>query len=125
MNIVQVYYNLHKRMWSVREKSSGHVACHAEYVQLSDVRFVVSTKGRERVLREQRKNVHAWVEGEFVEALTAQLAELRGRPEGRAVTYNPYRHATFVYRSDLAPIHTADGAILVALPDAKPNVYVI
>ena len=58
---VEVYRNLHKKCWSVRQR--GKVKLHTDYICLKDVEFKVSQKGRERVLREQRKNVHAFIKG--------------------------------------------------------------
>lgn len=67
---VRVYRNLHSRLgdgrhWSIRQ--GQHVVAHADSLHLVDVRFVVSEKGRQRVLSERRKNVHAFAEGRFIE----------------------------------------------------------
>jgi hypothetical protein len=53
---VQVYYNLHKRCLSVRHR--GKVIKHAKSVILRDASFRVQPAGRERVLKQKRKNVH-------------------------------------------------------------------
>jgi len=58
---VFVYFNLHKKVWSVRQ--SGKVVGHTEHIMLKDCRFLVGKKGRERVIREGKKNVHAGVSG--------------------------------------------------------------
>lgn len=66
---VEVYKNIHatkaagQPVYSVRLKSTGVVVQHCTRVELSDPHFVVSEAGRQRVLAEGRKNVHAWVEG--------------------------------------------------------------
>ena len=62
---VQVYYNLHKRCLSIRHR--GKVIKHAKSVILRDASFRVQPAGRERVLKQKRKNVHAYVAGELVE----------------------------------------------------------
>jgi len=67
---VRVYRNLYSsygdgRRWSIRQ--GPHVVGHADNLHLVDVRFVVSEKGRQRVLSERRKNVHAFVEGYFID----------------------------------------------------------
>ncbi len=67
---VRVYRNLHSsygdgRRWSIRQ--GPHVIAHADNLHLVDVRFVVSEKGRQRVLAERRKNVHAFAEGYFID----------------------------------------------------------
>lgn len=63
---VQVYRNLHKNCLSVRQ--GGIVKCHAENVVLKDCKFIINKKGRNRVRKEKRKNVHAWVKGFVVDA---------------------------------------------------------
>lgn len=84
---VQVYRNLTKRCWSVRHK--GRVIAHAVAVYLKDCTFKVQEGGRKRVLRERRKNVHAFVEG---------YGEHEYQPVGsvvQRVVYNPYKMSTF------------------------------
>ena len=61
-----VYYNLHKHRLSVKALSGsqkGRVVAHAVRVVLHDCEFRVSEAGRQRVIREKRKNVHAGVVG--------------------------------------------------------------
>lgn len=77
---VFVYYNLHKKCWSVRYK--GKVIAHLDRVTLRNAEFKVNELGRQRVLREGRKNVHAGVSGYLDGSRNPGLARL--------VTYNPY-----------------------------------
>lgn len=58
---VQVYRNLTRSCYSLRQ--NGKVIGHLDGLILSDCTFRVSQAGRNRVLREKRKNVHAFVEG--------------------------------------------------------------
>jgi len=62
---VRIYFNLHKKLFSVQTKVDGRwkVVSHSSTIALRDVRFRVSQAGRKRVLAEKRKNVHAFVEG--------------------------------------------------------------
>ena len=62
---MRVYRNLHKKCWSVQQKQKGRwkVVAHAESITLLDCVFRVSEAGRQRVLRESRKNVHAYIQG--------------------------------------------------------------
>jgi hypothetical protein len=59
-------------------------------IALSDVRFTVSEAGRQRVLREKRKNVHAFVEG-----VESPLYGSINRKLDCKVTYNPYKYEKF------------------------------
>ena len=101
---VQVYWNSHKRLWSIR--FNRKVVFHSENVVLSDVRFVVSERGRLRVLRERKKNVHAYAEG-ILPSHTLACS--------RRVTYNPYRDETFI--CDGRPI--ADAAFAHFMHDGR------
>ena len=88
---VEVYKNLHKGLWSVRQ--NGRVVFHTDYICLKKCSFVVGKKGRERVVRERQKNIHAFVRG--------LLCDPRETPfivdyEWNPVTYNPYKSDSFV-----------------------------
>jgi len=62
---VFVYRNIHKNCLSVRNVKTGLVMAHVDSITLKNVKFKVSAKGRERVLKEKAKNVHAGVEVEW------------------------------------------------------------
>lgn len=97
---VQVYKNLHKDCWSVRQ--DGLVKCHTDYITLKSVSFKVGQKGRERVLREKSKNVHAVVEGYLASPFDInQWEKENSRPfSWSTVSYNPYRWNSFVDRDN-------------------------
>ena len=40
---IEVYFNLHKKIWSVRQ--SGKVVGHTNYIEVKDPQYVVSQKG--------------------------------------------------------------------------------
>lgn len=93
----RVYYNLHKKCWSV-QGADRRVRAHWPAACILDVTFKVSAAGRARVLREGRKNVHAFACGaraaEGVEFAQDEVAQ--APPPGIRVTYNP-RKAGFFY----------------------------
>lgn len=97
---MDVYRNLHRRCWSVRHR--GIVRSHCDVVTLADATFRVSEAGRQRVLRERRKNVHAVVRGTLV-SNDGVVGE--GALE---VSYNPYKGGTFFHVLTGAPIHKAE-----------------
>lgn len=98
---VYVYFNLHKRCWSVKAlegAQKGRVIAHEDFVILRDVVGKVSEAGRQRVLRERKKNVHAGMVGEWVPEIDESNATNGDAwlvPE--MVTYNPYKYDSFVY----------------------------
>jgi hypothetical protein len=97
---VFVYRNLHRDCWSVRSKKTGLVIAHVQGLTLHDAKFKVSEAGRQRVLREQKKNVHAGIEGR----LQRHQSYLSPASE---VTYNPYRAGTFYCRFGERPVTEA------------------
>lgn len=98
---VFIYFNLHKKCWSIRYK--GKVIGHTDNICLKNVQFKVSQSGRLRVLQEQRKNVHAGCYG------TIESFHLAQERQGwTPVTYNPYKFETFVTKSDNQPVYQAD-----------------
>ena len=103
---VQVYYNLHKKCLSVRHK--GKVIEHAQEVTLTDARFHVQQAGRERVLKEKRKNVHAYVSGKLKETFWFTQAPKYIWTAKQRVTYNPYKYKNFVNKKTLKPVASAE-----------------
>lgn len=96
---VFVYFNLHKKVFSVKAMEGPHkglVVAHVDCIALQDVIPKVSQKGRERVIKEQRKNVHAGLVGKAV------LVDIPmfDSEEYNQVTYNPYKYKTFVYKAN-------------------------
>lgn len=121
---VEAYYNLHKNCISFRE-IGGRVQ-HAEAVHLMDVNYAVQPAGRQKVLSENRKNVHAFVRGEpqFIvllgecdarTAMDSWLATKGGSiwENARRVIYNPYRYETFVYEESGEAVLFANEVIII------------
>tara|TARA_R110000751_G_scaffold20241_8_gene59597 strand:- start:489 stop:878 length:390 start_codon:yes stop_codon:yes gene_type:complete len=89
---VEVYWNLHKKCWSVRHK--GKVIDHKEVVDLMDVTWVVQPAGNARVRREKRKNVHAFARGTLAD--NSFLAFPGDMSDHNRASYNPYENTTFM-----------------------------
>ena len=83
---VSVYWNIRRKVWSVRKRN--RVVAHLAALTIFSPTFHVSEAGRQRVLRERRKNVHAFIRGELY--APGLLAET-----GFQVSYNPYKGPTF------------------------------
>lgn len=102
---VKVYFNLHRHLFSVvalEGASKGRVIAHRSLLRLANARFKVSEAGRQRVLREKRKNVHAFVVGELCETWVDPVTFTT-----REATYNPYLYSTFVFKDSKEPIFSA------------------
>lgn len=105
---VYVYYNLHKKLWSIKCWKTKLVIAHKHKVVLNDCTFKVSQAGRRRVIKEQRKNVHAGILGTIIEAQDENMELFR------EVTYNPYKYTNFVFKDDtsLQPVYTYDTVVM-------------
>lgn len=99
---VRCYRNLHKNCYSVVDMKTGRVHAHLQSLLLKDARFRVSEAGRQRVLREKKKNVHAFVVGELA-------SNTQGVPDlqPKEAWYNPYRVSSFVNKRSKRPLHHA------------------
>ena len=101
---VFVYKNLHKGCWSI--KQDGLVKMHITDLCMYDCSFRVNKKGREKVLKEKRKNVHAGIVGyidthwdvEGSGTLSRRLARFANST--KLAMYNPYKHKSFVRVDD-------------------------
>jgi hypothetical protein len=88
-----IYWKVHKKCFSVKYR--GKVIAHRDSLSVSGAEFRVSEKGRQRVLREKRKSVHAYIVADRIDPLTPD-ERLSVLLDGFDVTYNPYKHTAFV-----------------------------
>jgi hypothetical protein len=123
---VFVYFNLHKRVFSVKAlegSEKGRVIGHRTSLAIYSPTFKVSEAGRQRVVRERRKNVHAGVVG----FLTAPYDWTKELVEWTPVLYNPYVFSSFVtmlgkpvYKSQFARMNIVNGIPYVEAGNAEP-----
>ena len=114
---VEVYYNLHKNVFSVRHK--GRVIQHTKMAVIKDAEYVVRPSGRAKILREGKKNVHAFVRGEW---LGMDLSWKPWVGIGQSVTYNPYKYSTFVDALTEEAASNTDYVVLWKVEDQKPQI---
>lgn len=92
--LVFCHYNIPVGDWVLSHYKSprcaGRVRYYADSVVLDDCRFVVQEGQRQRAVREQRRQVHAWVTGRLVSANETQPVT-----EHMRITYNPFRCGWF------------------------------
>lgn len=125
MNVF-VYFNLRKKLFSIKALEGdmkGRVIAHRHTVLLNDATFKVSEAGRQRVIRERRKNVHAGVSGTwFNVAAGSGLHDFVGI-NGSAIMYNPYRYSTFVHLYGEHPITSARLVALNVSDSKRPSIH--
>ena len=94
---VEVYRNLHNGCMSIRR--DGKVVKHLQPWQslyLQNVTFAVQPAGREKVRREGKKNVHAFVRGQVILPSTMNCFTETFKEKCKVVvTYNPYQNDHF------------------------------
>jgi len=118
---VEVYYNLHKNVFSVRHK--GKVIAWGNRVTIENPEYVVREKGRQKVLEEGRKNVHAFVRGTLSDINNFKFGKIQQRlSEPREVTYNPYKYDSFVDGSTYQPVKKSKWARLIKKGNDKPRI---
>ena len=90
---VRVYYNLHKKCFSVQDYKTGLVTKHTNQLFLTNALFVVRKSGNERVKSEGKKNVHAFVNG----IVNDKPSNTNSFHNSYRVRYNPYEMDYFHY----------------------------
>lgn len=106
-------------------KFLGERIRYVGWVGMNDVDFRVHESGRQRCIRENARNVHAWVVGRVVTCGSADdnpILTLDGDAfhdlGWRQALYDPYKGPAFVNARTFEPIHSARLAIL-----SGKNVY--
>lgn len=122
MERVMCYWNLHRKCFSLKSIKTGRVIAHRNSFVLFNAVTKVSEAGRQRVLREKRKNVHAGIVGDY----DPTCEELAIMPESvygsRKISYNPYRGPDFTY-DDGTPVGGQFTAIMTN-NGVKPSIYI-
>ena len=100
----RIYKNLHRNCLSI--KSKGLVVGYCDAVTILEPRFITSEAGRQRVIKERAKNVHAYIEGCLSDIQGLILKDGRSviempsktpsAPAQGVITYIPYEHTGFV-----------------------------
>lgn len=104
---VETYRNLHNKSLSVR-RVGGRVFTRPQITFIRSPKFVVQPAGRAKVLAEKKKNVHAFVRGEFV----APERGARGWKDWSKANYNPYKADTFIDVATGQPVTEATYAVV-------------
>lgn len=109
------YFNLHKKCFSVKYK--GKVIKHLDQFWGVGCEFRVSEPGRQRVIKNKRKAVHAYVVCDVIDQTFIDTGD-----ETAKVRYNPYEGPHFM--SDGQPIHFAR-VVKFTVVNKKPVVEVV
>ena len=99
---VRVFKNLKHGCYSIMQR--GVIKASAREVRLSGVEFRVREAGRQRALRENRRNVHAFAVGRLVDYVHPSDSRRMEPMVGRGAFYDPLRFPSFVDRETQAPV---------------------
>ena len=91
---VRVFRNWRLGCYSIMQ--SGELKASAAQVRLADVEFLVRESGRDRMLRLNRRNVHAYAVGRLVDWVHPDDERRLDPIEGRRVIYDPYEAPSFL-----------------------------
>lgn len=129
LEFVDVYFNLHKRVWSCKCRKTGRVLRHARAIMAPyGGQAVVQAAGRERVLRDKVKNVHAYIRLDMCETETnpdtwAEWVETL--PNLVEISYNPYKAGHFYRKDTHAAVNHLRSVLLMAPEYAAPRVWAV
>ena len=88
---VVVYYNFRKKCYSIVNKKTGRVCGYSNQFMIKDVISKVYEKRRQLVLRDKRKNVHAFLIGSYIEnEIELNVDKMK------KLYYNPYKTSSFI-----------------------------
>jgi len=111
---VQVYKNLHKDCYSIRQ--NGLVVGHADKVVLWGCAFKVSKMGVQKIRKEKKKSVIAYVEGNISPCRRPITRVFEQNLENEKIssdfTFNPYKNEEFICTKTQTPLKTAAYCLL-------------
>ena len=119
---VTAYWNSHKGLYSVLDYKTRRVIDRSNDVFLINPNFVVRQGGRERVIREGKKNVHAFAVGYRPSKFTAEEWDVyyTSGKTWKDVTYNPYKNDTFVWKDTGEPVGIDITMVKLITKEGKP-----
>lgn len=100
-NHVRIYFNLTRKVWSIQHhvpNKGWRLLAHTSDAILRDAVAKVYESGRQRVIKEGKKYVHAYIEGELI-------GTRKESHSGRKLGYNPYKNSTFIWKDDNSEAH--------------------
>lgn len=104
MKSYRIYRNLHRGNFSIqsyiKDKRGYRVTDRASIAIFQDCTLRVYESGRQKVIREKKKNVHAYVESAAYKIIFGNIDTINLRE----IYYNPYNFDSFVYKDTLKKV---------------------
>lgn len=107
--LTRCYRNLNTGYMSLTQQinKSWLLVGHTDNLVIKYPRFYVSERGRQRVLKDKRKNVHAYCEG------ILSSPSLPNLPPLKEIHYCPYSQSYFSWKETETPIVEADLIVVI------------
>lgn len=102
---VRVFVNPARNCYTIMQ--GFRVLASARQVRLRDATFTVRESGRQKMLRDGKRTVHAWIVGTLVDYTHNDEGRELDVLDGRRVGYNPHRAGHFMDREDQSPVTEA------------------
>jgi hypothetical protein len=104
----RIYRNLQNGTMSLQQKigNSWLVIGHVTNAAIAYPKFYVSQAGRDRVIREKRKSVHAWAEGQL-------LGVIADSPNLKEIYYCPYSSGRFSWKETGESIESTNLLVVI------------
>lgn len=105
---VRVFLNHKHGCYSIFQ--NGAVRASASQVRLADVEFRVRESGRQKMLSENRRTIHAFAVGRLVDHVHPSEDRALEKLDGRRVRYNPHEAGHFTDAETGEPVTFAAAA---------------
>jgi hypothetical protein len=89
---------------------------------LGDVEFRVRSGGNEKVRKEKSKNVHTFVIGTLLDYCEYPCDNIPNPTSDKIVTYDPYKHNSFVYNDSEEPVYNARRVDMI---NSKNKIFIV
>lgn len=115
---VNCFWNIHDNVFSLqsrieeRGKKRNLVCSHGNAIVLTDVKFSVNERLRQQVLREQQKNIHAYVKGVY-KGIAKPFQFGKNKNGMREAYYNPYKVDSFIDKDTGEKLESAELVLLI------------
>jgi len=112
-------------------KQSGKVVAHTDFIMLKYANFIINEKGRQRVIKEKVKNVHAFVEGLIVKRGVKDILEDDSELKSyeleidspAIIKYNPYTDDSFMCNNIMETPIKVKGARFIVINTNGVSAY--
>ncbi len=127
---MDIYRNIHKNLWSIRDPTTMEVIQDAERVLVNHPQYVIDERGRQQQINGKWKTIHAWLTG-FTHVDPPEYLDLG---EKHQLWYDFNRPNGFIWfgtdlRADLGPgdsiLMDESGAVWIGQFVNKPVLPVI